>query len=108
MQLSHPRFDSNFKSLLLADELYEKIYDLNLEYFLKDQIRRASSSVVLNLVEGNAQRTLRSKIRFYSIAYASAKEVQACLILAKSNESLRKEADKLGAYLYKLTSLSSS
>ena len=102
MLLQHPRFDSNFKSLLLADELYIKIFELNPPYFLKDQIRRASSSVVLNLVEGNAQRTMRSKRRFYQIAYASSKETQACLKLINSNQTLQKEADKLGAYLYKL------
>ncbi|MCT4642644.1 MAG: four helix bundle protein [Bacteriovoracaceae bacterium] len=96
------RFDSNFKSLHLADELYCEVLKLKLPYYLKDQIRRSSSSVVLNLVEGNAQRTKRAKRRFYQIAYASAKETQGVLILANSKVGLHKQADKLGAYLYKL------
>lgn len=96
------KFDSNFKSLHLADSLYCEILELKLPYYLKDQIRRASSSVVLNLVEGNAQRTSKMKRRFYQIAYASAKETQAVLVLANASVSLHKEADKLGAYLYKL------
>ncbi|OGB88975.1 hypothetical protein A2625_04530 [candidate division WOR-1 bacterium RIFCSPHIGHO2_01_FULL_53_15] len=49
--------------------------------YLKDQIRRAASSVILNLAEGSGRWTKRDKINFYRIARASAFECCAVLDL---------------------------
>jgi len=106
-QKSSKQTDSNFRTLHLADLLYNQIIKLKLPYYLKDQLRRASSSVVLNLVEGNARRTRLDKRRMYNYAYASAKEVQACLFLAKTvDEELIRLCDSGCAHSSKLVKAS--
>ena len=63
---------------------------------------RASSSISLNLSEGAAKPSRKERLRFYGIAYASAKEIQA-IIRLEDLEQLAPMADHLGASLYKLT-----
>jgi four helix bundle protein len=48
---------------------------------LRDQLDRASVSIVLNLAEGAGRRTLPDNARFYSIARGSATECAAILDL---------------------------
>jgi len=52
--------------------------------FLADQLKRASSSILLNLAEGNHRRTRKERRRFFNIAQASAAEVAAILDVAGS------------------------
>lgn len=47
--------------------------------FLSDQLRRASSSVVLNFSEGYGKSTPKDQRRFFRIARGSAYEVSAAL-----------------------------
>jgi len=49
---------------------------------LRDQLDRASISIVLNLAEGLARRARREKAHLYSIARGSAAECAAALDLA--------------------------
>ena len=51
-------------------------------FALTSQLRRASSSVPSNFVEGFRRRTTPDKIRFYNIAQGSADECLYQLILA--------------------------
>jgi four helix bundle protein len=46
---------------------------------LMDQTRRAAVSVILNIAEGYSRDSLKEKVRFLDIAYASANETQAAL-----------------------------
>jgi four helix bundle protein len=48
---------------------------------LRDQLDRASVSIVLNIAEGAGRRTLPDKARFYTIARGSATECAAVLDL---------------------------
>lgn len=48
------------------------------EFGLKGQIRRASVSVVLNIVEGYRRRSTKEFLRFIDFAQASLTEVEAC------------------------------
>ena len=91
-----------FRTYQLALEFYRECEKLSLPYYLKDQILRASSSVVLNLAEGSAKPTKKDKLKFYYIALASHREVQAVLEM-QSYKELDQKADHLGASLYKLT-----
>jgi len=45
---------------------------------LRDQLSRASASVILNTAEGAGRRSRRDKARFYGIARGSAMEAAAC------------------------------
>ena len=52
--------------------------------FLMDQLKRAGSSILLNLAEGNNRRSPKERRRFFNIAQASAAEVAASLDVAGS------------------------
>ena len=68
---------------------------------LRDQLDRAASSIVLNLAEGSARRTLKDKKHFYHMAFGSLRECQAILDLATdSTHPAFTEADSLGALLF--------
>src|SRR5271170_5613162 len=52
---------------------------------VKDQLDRASTSIALNIAEGNGKYTLKDRCRFFDIAHGSALECAAGLdvLLAK-------------------------
>lgn len=52
------------------------------DHALKNQIRRAANSVVLNIAEGNGRLTHREFHQFVMIARGSLSEVQAALYIA--------------------------
>ena len=90
-----------FKTYQLALEFYHNAQKLHLSYPLKDQFKRATLSIVLNLAEGSAKPTARDRSRFYYISLGSLREAQALLDII-GDVALAKQADQLGAYLYKL------
>ncbi|MCP4700838.1 MAG: four helix bundle protein [Gammaproteobacteria bacterium] len=45
----------------------------------KDQLERASTSVALNIAEGNGKFSMKDRCRFWQIARGSAMECAACL-----------------------------
>lgn len=93
-----------FRTLDLSEKFYHATESLKLSGNLRDQLTRASSSIALNLSEGNAKPSTKEKRRYYQTAYASLKECQTILRLAKiENEEINEKADFLGASLYKLT-----
>ena len=55
---------------------------------LRDQIRRASASVLLNIAEGAGYRSSRAQSRHYIIARASLAETLAALRLLRGEGSL--------------------
>jgi four helix bundle protein len=92
----------NFKSYQLAKALYQECSKTNIHGSgLRDQLLRASSSVALNLAEGSAKRSPKDRARFYEIALASLREVQAIFDL-KELSTLQTKADILGAHVYSL------
>jgi len=93
----------NFKTFQLSVQFYHQCQALHLKHHLKDQWVRASSSVVLNVAEGNAKASLKDKKKFFNIAYASLKECEAILYLSqKPPQALLLHADHIGGCLYKL------
>ena len=91
-----------FRTYQQAVELYKQCKPIKAERYIKDQLMRASLSVVLNLAEGSAKPTPRDRKRYYSISLGSLREVQAILELLEMEE-LFKKADALGAGLYRLS-----
>ena len=51
--------------------------------YMVDQLRRAMSSVVLNLAEGNGRRSPTERKRYFEISRASLAEVSACIDLIR-------------------------
>ena len=91
----------NFKTYQLAKQFYHKSNDLKLREPMRNQFQRATLSIILNLAEGSAKPTSKDRRKFYRIAFGSLREVQAILDII-GHIKLMKEADKLGAFLYKL------
>ena len=75
---------------------------------LADQLRRAASSVALNLAEGN-RRAGQDRLQFFRIAAGSAAEVRAAMEVARAWGSLgasptaEVELDRVLAMLWRLT-----
>jgi four helix bundle protein len=82
-----------------ATELYQMVKKIRLRPFMKDQLLRATSSIALNLSEGNARRTLKDKRRFFNIAYASTREVQTICTL-EGHDDIFKKADHIGGMIF--------
>jgi four helix bundle protein len=62
---------------------------------VKDQLERASTSIPLNIAEGNGKFTAKDKCRFLDIARGSALECAACLdVLVAKNILTKDEADQ--------------
>lgn len=92
-----------FRTLDLSMDLYGMVEKLKLPPHLKDQILRASSSVSLNLAEGNGRFSFKDKKRLYQIAMGSLRETQTILKLGRILEpSILETADRLGAHIHKL------
>lgn len=75
---------------------------------LADQVRRAGSSVVLNIAEG-ARRWGKDRLHFYRIAAGSAAEMRVALQVARawefleSNSEVEALLDRVLAMLWRLT-----
>lgn len=95
----------NFKTYNLVRELYLECKALKLKGEAKNQLERASLSIVLNLAEGSGKFTPADKKRFFSIALGSLREVQAIVSLFGSL-SQQDKADHVAACLWRLISSS--
>ena len=91
----------NFKTFQMALSFYRKTKSLNLKGEIKDQLERASLSIMLNLAEGSGKESLKDRRRFYSISFCSIREVQAIMLII-DNEALIKEIDLIAAACFKL------
>jgi four helix bundle protein len=89
----------NFRTYQLALDLYRSAKKLELKGEIRDQIERASLSVILNLAEGSA-KVGRSRKNFFRIAMGSLRETQACLDVLES--PLMAKADAVAASLHRL------
>ena len=75
---------------------------------LADQLRRAASSVALNIAEGN-RRAGQDRLQFFRIAAGSAAEVRAAMDVARAWGSIQAspaaeaELDRVLAMLWRLT-----
>ena len=74
--------------------------------YLADQLRRASSSIALNIAEGGGEFCKNEKIRFYRMAKRSATECAAILDISK-RLSFLEEANQTQAreYLIRIVSM---
>jgi four helix bundle protein len=69
----------------MAEDLSKEVAKWPRGYgYLSDQLKRAASSITLNIAEGNAKESHPERRRFFRIARASTAEVGACLDLMRS------------------------
>ncbi|MEJ7604666.1 MAG: four helix bundle protein, partial [Kofleriaceae bacterium] len=102
-----------FDTYEVAKQLVVRLRDVvpviqRVDHDLADQLRRAASSVVLNLAEGQRFDN-GNKLRHYKIAQGSAHEVKAALDVAEAwgylTQATKERAllDRLLALLWRLT-----
>ena len=72
------------KARELTKEIYSATSDniFSRDYGLRDQIRRASVSIMANIAEGYGRRTNKDFANFLVISHASAAETQSHLYIA--------------------------
>jgi len=99
MSLAYPRF----RTYDLAVRFHHLASQMTVPSYLRDQLLRASSSVVLNVAEGWGKTSPADKRRSYTIALGSFRESCAALDLAgQGSPELAAVADSLGAHLWRL------
>jgi four helix bundle protein len=81
-----------------ARQLVKRIYqatgegDFAQDYSLKDQIRRASLSIISNIAEGFSRQTDKEFIQYLHVAKGSASEVQGQLYVALDSKYVSRDA----------------
>ena len=90
------RFE-DIESWKLARKLVKDIYSLtsndpiDRDYGLKDQLRRASVSIMSNISEGFNSGSNKSFIQFLNYSYRSASEVQSLLYVCNDLDYINNE-----------------
>ncbi|HUV04322.1 MAG TPA: four helix bundle protein [Armatimonadota bacterium] len=79
MAFDHEKLDVYREALSFVTWASQFIASVSGKAAAKDQLDRASTSVVLNIAEGNGKFSIRDRCRFLDIAYGSAVECVACL-----------------------------
>jgi len=69
-------YQKTIEFIAWADELLQTI---SKSAAAKDHLDRASTSIALNIAEGNGKFTIKDRCRFLSTAYGSSVECGACL-----------------------------
>ena len=96
------------KAQSLTVAVYHCFAETN-EYFLKDQICRASLSISNNIAEGFSRNSNKDFARFLSIAMGSCNEVKSMLYLSSKLDFIKKEKAELliesSTEIYKMLSV---
>ena len=69
----------HLRSYQLATEFYQQAKGVKLPSYIKDQLRRASLSIVLNISEGTGTKSMLDRVRFFQIAMGSIRECQSII-----------------------------
>ncbi len=99
LNLNHYNLDVYKEAKKFRKACYELIIKLPAteKYNLTDQIRRASTSVVLNLSEGSSRKSQVERNRYYEISRGSIIEIDTCLeIIFEENWLNMEELEKAG------------
>ncbi len=93
LQLSHSNLDVYKASRQLVLECYKLTKKLpeHEKYGLTRQIRRAATSVTLNIAEGCSRRSELERNRFFEIARGSVIEIDSAFDLVSDQDYCRKD-----------------
>ena len=84
LNLNHKKLDVYRIGLELVREIYNLTskFPKSEIYGLTNQMRRAAVSIVSNIAEGSARKSLRDRIRFYEVSRSSLVEIDAQIEIA--------------------------
>jgi len=73
------------KSNYLTKQIYRVTlkFPTQFQFSLGEQLRKSSLSIVLNIVEGGARKSLKEKHQFLNIAFGSLKETKYLIYFSK-------------------------
>lgn len=92
----HERLNVYQKALAFVSFAGPIIEELSGKLAAKDQLDRASTSVVLNITEGNGKRSHSERCRFFDTARGSGVECAACLDVLVARKKLAPEVAEAG------------
>ena len=96
-------YQASIRFLAWTDDLLE---DVPKSLAVHNQLDRASTSVPLNIAEGNGKHTPADRCRFFDIARGSALECAACLdVLVAKKQIAEKDANDGKASLVEIVSM---
>ena len=90
-QFDHERLKVYQQALRFVAWASPIIEELPSKLAAKDQMDRASTSIVLNLAEGNGKRSYADRCRYFDSARGSAVECAACLDVLVARQKLPAE-----------------
>lgn len=95
-QFDHEKLRAYQEALRFVAWVSPIIEEIPAKLAAKDQLDRASTSIVLNTAEGNGKRSHPDRCRYFDIARGSALECAACLDVLVARGKLRAEAAMIG------------
>jgi four helix bundle protein len=95
-QFDHERLKAYQKALEFVAFAGPIIDELPAKLAAKDQLDRASTSVVLNLAEGNGKRSHPERCRYFDIARGSGVECAGCLDVLVARRKLPTDVAERG------------
>jgi four helix bundle protein len=75
----HEKLDAYQAALQMVSWVETQLRDIELTVAARDHLRRASESIVRNLVRANNKRTPADRAKIFDVAYGSGLECAACL-----------------------------
>jgi len=92
----HEKLKANQHALRFVNWVGPVLDSVTGRFAAKDQLDRASTSVPLNIAEGNGKRSHRDRCRYLDIARGSAVESAACLDVLSARGAIDSEKAKEG------------
>lgn len=102
LNLNHYNLEVYKEAKKLRKECYLLLHKLpqSERYNLTDQIRRAATSVVLNISEGSSRKSLTERNRYYEMSRGSLVEIDSCLeIIYEESYVTIEELESAGKHL---------
>lgn len=96
VQFDHERLKVYREAVRFVSWVGPLIDELPAKLAARDQLDRASTSIVLNLAEGNGKRSHPDRCRYFDIARGSGVECAACLDVLVARQKLSPETAELG------------
>ena len=100
----HEKLDVYQESIRFVSWADELLSEIPKSFAVHSQLDRASTSIPLNIAEGNGKYTAADRCRFFDIARGSALESAACLDVLVAKKRIE-EADSGKAILVRIVSM---